>query len=200
MEWLPPHIVERLRGSHLLGIFVYLDLDPKPLRLWMGVNDVPAKIESVDEDGSVYLGAGRLREVPTLDVLINGIADRVAFTLSGVDPLDAMKIDFDTLDVRGRDLHVGITTLDDLYQPMSHIIPLWTGTASLVKEDSPPVGPGQKRTVSLSLSVGSGNTTRDRNSASIWSPAHQRALYPTDAFCDGTPRVARGVAPPWPRF
>lgn len=199
MGWIPDHVIERMRGSHLLGIFIHLDLSPAPLRIWLGINDVPAGIESIDGEGSVYLGGGRLREVPNLDVLINGIADRVDFQLSGVDPIEAAKIDFVTLNVRGCGVTVGITTLDDHFQPMSAIIPLWQGVASFVTEDRQPVSGDQSPVVTLSLSVGSGVTTRDRSSASLWSAAHQRAMYPTDAFCDGTARLARGVSPSWPR-
>jgi hypothetical protein len=197
--WIPDDVLEDLAGSHFLAIFMRIDTVP-PIRIWAGLNDVPAGIESKDPSGAVYLGAGRLMNVPELDVLINGIADRVMFMLPGIDPTDALKIDFDTLDIRGASVDVGITTLDEYYQPRSRIIPLWPGFASFVTEDSPPPAPGEKRSVTLSLSAGSGVVTRDRNSAVLWSPAHHRALFPTDAFCDGTARLARGVAPAWPRF
>lgn len=200
MDWVPPHVIERLRGSTSVGIFVYADFDP-PLRLWFGVNDVPIGMQAVDpSNGQTYLGGGRLQGVPELEVLINGIADRVEFSVSGIDPDEMAKINPEDLEVRGREIYVGITTLDDYHQPMSEIIPLWDGAASFVRQVMPPVAGTESPSVTLTLSVGGGNTTRARNSASLWSSVHQRALFPTDAFCDGTARLARGVAPAWPRF
>lgn len=199
MEWVPENVVEALRGDHQLGIFVHAAFDP-PLRLWFGVNDVPVGIESVDPNGAVYRGGGTLQGVPELEVIVNGIADRVEFSLSGIDPDAMAKWDISDFDVRGKPIYVGITTLDEYHQPMSPIIPLWDGHASFVRETMPPVGDGENQSVTLTLSVGGGNTTRARHSAVLWSAPHHRSEYPTDAFCDNVARLARGVAPSWPRF
>lgn len=193
-------VIEALRRDHILGIFVRCEFTPKPLCLWFGTNDVELGMESVDEDGTVYLGGGILQGVPELEVLVNGIADRVEFTLAGIDPSSLDRYEIEQYQVRGAPVYVGITCLDDYYQPVAPIQPLWDGRASFVRETMPPVSGEESPTVMLMLSVGSGVTTRARASASIWSAAHQRALYPTDAFCDGTARLARGVAPTWPRF
>jgi hypothetical protein len=192
-------IIEALRGDHQLGIFVYCAFSPQPLALWFGVNDVAVGIESV-AGSTVFLGGGVLQGVPELEVLVNGIADRVEFTLAGIDPASYERFDIEGYTVRGAEVYVGITCLDDYYQPVAPIQPLWDGRASFVRESMPPVTGSESPTVQLLLSVGSGVTTRARSSASIWSAAHQRALYPTDAFCDGTARLARGVAPTFPRF
>jgi hypothetical protein len=73
-----------MRGSHTLGIFLQIDCDPA-LRVWMGVNDIPVGFDSITGNGIVFLGGGRLLNVPTLEVLVNGQADSVEFGLSGVD-------------------------------------------------------------------------------------------------------------------
>lgn len=198
MGWVPDEVVEAMRGSHLLGIFVRLDIDP-PLRLWLGVNDVPSRIVSVDPGtNQTYLGGGRLRDVPNLEVPINGTAERVEFQITGIDPATAAQIDID--EPRGKVVHVGITVLDEYYQPISTIIPLARGVASHVSEKSDAVQGASNVTVTESLSVGFGATTRGRNAASMWSQAHQRALYQTDDFCKNTARQARGVNVTWPRF
>lgn len=200
MGWVPDDVIESMRGSHQLGIFFRMDTDP-PLRLWMGVNDVPSGIEGVDPTtGETYLGGGRLQNIPYLEVLLNGAADRADFTLSGVDPDSAAIADTEIPPVRGKDVHVGITTLDEKFQPISSIIPLIKGTASYTSETSEPVTGTDSRTVTMGLSVGFGTTTRSRESASLWSHAHQLALHPTDDFCKGTARLARGVAPPFPEL
>ncbi|MEN0115443.1 MAG: hypothetical protein AAGD15_01865 [Agrobacterium cavarae] len=196
MDFVPAHVVEELRGSHQLGIFLRVATSPA-LHMWFGINDIPAGFDSIDPSGTVYLGAGRLVGVPTLEVLVNGTADSVDFTLSGLDPATSAKALDSIPPVRGAAVHLGITTLDQYFQPMSDVIPIWYGTASHTGEQSPAVGTGQKATVTLSLSVVAGEATRSRAARSIWSSAHQKAISPTDKFCDGTSRLARGVQPTW---
>jgi hypothetical protein len=199
LQYVPEDIIEAMRGSHPLGIFFRLDTDPA-LHIWMGVNDIPAGFDSIDEDGTVYLGGGRLLNVPTLEVLINGQADEVEFGISGIDPKSAQKVLDEMPDVRGKEVHVGITVLDKYYQPLGPIIPLWSGTASHPIDHDPPVTGYEPRSMTLSLAIVSGNWTRSRPALSMWVPAHHKALYPTDKFCDGVARLARGVAPAWPVY
>jgi hypothetical protein len=202
MSRVPDNVIEALRGSHQLGVFMRLDTDP-PRRVWLGINDIPGRIDGIDpETDEVYIGGGVLREVPNLEACINGIADRAEFQISGIDPVSAAQQDVEAFSAaaRGKDFHVGITTLDDKYQPMSTIIPLMTGRASFAAESMPVVQGTDNPTVSMALSVGFGITTRDRQSQVLWSAPHHRAIYPDDAFCDGTTRLERGVAPDWPRF
>jgi hypothetical protein len=200
MARVPDNVIEALRGSHELGIFLRLDTDD-PMRVWLGINDIPAGIDSIDPSTSErYVGGGVLREVPSLEAVINGIADRADFQISGIDPATAAKVDFDALDVRGRDFHVGVTTLDEDHQPMSSIISLITGRASYLTEASPPVTGIDNPSVTMGLSVGFGITTRDRQSQVLWSPVHHKAEHPGDLLCDGVSRLERGVAPVWPRF
>lgn len=195
MDYLPANVIEEMRGSHQLGIFLRIDTDP-PLHLWFGDGDRPANFDSIDPDGTVYVGC-RLIGIPTVEVLVNGTADSVEFTLSGIDPATAARTMDSLPPVRGAAVHLGLTTLDCYFQPMSAIIPIWHGTASHTGEISPPVEEGQNRTVTLSLSVVSGEATRSRAARSLWSSPHQKAISPTDLFCDGTARLARGVQPTW---
>ncbi|WP_438748414.1 hypothetical protein [Pararhizobium sp. O133] len=199
MGWVPDNVVAALGQSHQLGIFLRIDTDPA-LHLWMGVNDVPIGFDSIDPDGTVYLGGGRLVGVPTLEVLVNGTSDSVEFTISGVDPATGAKM-LDSLPaVRGCAVQMGLTTLDEYFQPMSDVIPIWTGSASHIGESSAAVQGTQSATLTLSLSVVAGESTRSRAARSTWSAAQQKAFSPTDRFCDATARLARGVDPAWPNF
>lgn len=199
MDWVPPSVVGALAESHQLGIFLHIATVPA-LRVWLGVNDIPIQIESVDPLGAVYQGGGRLIGVPTLETLVNGTADSVEFAMSGVDPASGTKVMESIPPVRGADVYVGITTLDDYYQPMSAIVPLWRGTASHPTESSPTVMGPENRTLTLGLVVAAGSETRSRPARSLWSSAHQKALSGTDRFCDNTARMARGVQPVWPNY
>ncbi|TIR34578.1 MAG: hypothetical protein E5X35_07650 [Mesorhizobium sp.] len=199
LEYVPQAVLDSMATSHILAIFFRLDTDPG-LHIWAGVNDIPAGFDSIDEDGTVFLGGGRLLNVPALEVLVNGQSSSVEFGISGIDPSTAQKV-VDTMpDVRGKDIKIGFTTLDQYYQPTSSIVALWTGTASHPTESSPPVTGGEDKKTTLSLAVVSGTNTRSRASQVLWTPAHQKALYPTDEFCSGVARLGRGVAPAWPDY
>lgn len=198
-DYVPATVIDAMRGSHTLGIFMQIGCDPA-LHIWMGVNDIPAGFDSITPGGTVFLGGGRLIEVPTLEVLMNGQADSVEFGISGIDPVAAQRVIDQLPDIRGCDVHIGIVTLDQYYQPMGPIVPLWIGSASHVTDSMPPVGGTADRSITLALAVLTGNGTRSRPSLSMWSAPHQKAFYPTDLFCDGTARLARGVAPAWPNY
>lgn len=196
MGWVPDHIIEELRGSHQLGIFLNIQTDPA-LHMWFGVNDIPAQIDGIDADGTVYFGGGRLSGIPSLEVLVNGSADSVEFTMSGIDPASGSSLIESLPAVRGAPVFLGMTTLDEYFQPMSDIIPIWNGSASHLAETVGSVNGVSDRTMNLTLLVTSGEDTRSRPSRSLWSDAHQKAVSPTDDFCKGTARLARGVQPLW---
>ncbi|QXZ79670.1 hypothetical protein [Rhizobium sp. L51/94] len=199
MGWVRDDIIAEMRGSHQLGIFLRMATAPA-LHLWLGVNDIPAGIDSIDPSGTVYLGGGRLIGVPTLEVLVNGTADSVDFTVSGIDPSAAQRMIDSIPTVRGAEVHMGLTTLDQYFQPMSSIIPIWQGTAAYLSEASSSVSGTDNQTLNLSLTVATGESTRSRASRSLWSSAMQKAIAPTDKFCDQTARIARGVQPAWPNY
>ncbi len=77
-----------MRGSHQLGLFLRIDTDPG-LHIYFGVNDIPLGFDSIDPDGTVYLGGGRLIGIPSLEILVNGTSAAVDFTISGIDPATA---------------------------------------------------------------------------------------------------------------
>jgi hypothetical protein len=199
MGYVPDAIIDRMRRSHKLGIFLHLATSPA-LRIWFGIHNIPAGFESVDGDGSVYQGGGMLVGVPLLEVLVNGASDNVDFTLSGLNPGLASTTLQTIPPVRGAALYMGITTLDDYYQPMSKIIPIWRGIASHISSSRPTVQGAVSPTTALSLSVVAGEATRSRPAYTLWSSAQQKILSPTDLFCDGTSRLARGVQPVWPNY
>lgn len=199
MGWAPDNVVEALRQSHSLGLFLRVDTTPA-LHVWFGIEDKPAGFDSLDDDGTVYLGGGRLIGIPDLEVLLNGKAGSLDFTLSGVDPVTGSQMIDSLPPLRGAAVQMGLTTLDDYFQPMSKIIPVWNGMASHVSEQMPAVQGGQSPTLTLALSMVTGEATRSRAARTLWSSAQQKAISPTDLFCDATSRLARGVNPVWPNY
>ena len=199
VDHVPASVIEATRASHQLGVFFRVGTNP-PLNWWMGVGDIPAGIDGLDPAGTVYFGGGRLTDIPDLEVMINNIADTREFTLSGIDP-EAAGLAMDTLPaVRGCDVTVAFTTLDDYFQPLTNPIPIWSATASHVNESYPPVVGAADPTASLSLVTEAGSMARSRPAQILWSSSHQQARFPGDRGCDNTAMLASGVEPEWPRF
>lgn len=195
-EYVPAELLAAFGSSHQLGIFFRLDSDPG-LHLWCGVNDIPSGFDS-DVEGTVYLGAGRLLNIPVLEVLLNGQSSSVEFGLAGIDPDMAASVMDSLPETRGKDVTIGVTALDEYFQPITAVIPLWSGVAADPIEDSPTVQGGESPKTSISLGVFAGSAKRSRPTLSMWSAAHQKAMYPTDLGCDQTAELARGRAPVWP--
>ncbi|MDX0424527.1 hypothetical protein GOC88_16855 [Sinorhizobium medicae] len=199
MDWVPANVINAMRGSHQLGLFLRIDTDPG-LHIYFGVNDIPLGFDSIDPDGTVYLGGGRLIGIPSLEILVNGTSDAVDFTISGIDPATGSMMLDSIPPVRGKAVQLGLTTLDEYFQPMSKIIPIWSGIASHPKEARPPIREGETATLALSLAVVAGENTRSRPARALWSDAMQKAISPTDDFCKQVARLARGVQPVWPKY
>ena len=186
--------------STIDAVFFRLGLTP-PLRVWCGINDIPIRIEAVEAEGAEYIGAGQLLNVPDLEVLVNGMADRVEFFVPGVSPEAANRVAAGAPAVLGLDVHVGLATLDERYQPVTQIIPVWTGKAdmwAMRQEATSDVTAVPTRT--LVLSVGTGPTGRSRPRRTTYSDAQQKLLYPTDDFCQRASRYTQLYQVIWPVF
>lgn len=199
--YVPAEVCEAMLGSLQLGVFLHLDVEPDPLRIWLGFNDIPAGIDSVDPDDAIYLGGGRLINVPTFEVLINGQADDVEISMNGIDPKEGQRVVANMPDVRGKEVRIGIAPLDKYHQPISAIIPLWSGQAARPRDAMPPVkGPSAQRTMNLSIAAIGGHWMRSRPSQRTWSDPHWKIDNPTDDFCKNTSKYNRGYAPVWPNY
>ncbi len=200
---MDPYVSEELlaefRKSRVIGIFLRIGSTP-PLHMWFGVNDVKAGILVKDPDGTIYLGGGRFTKVPEFEVLINGIAERIDFSLSADEQaiLDVINHE-DFPDLKGAEVDLGVCGIDQYYQIVGHILPLWNGKISFFYERSEGVNAQEVPQRMIGISVGAGNVARKRGAAATWSAAIHRLLHPTDAFFDNMARLARGVQPAWPR-
>lgn len=188
-------------GGLRLGVFFYLGLSPTPLRLWAGVNDVPIGIPSVDPSGSVYLGAGQLMNIPDLELLINGIADRVDFYLTGTDPTFIATLAPAAASVLGAQVIVGVAPLDVRFQPQTQIIGVWTGSADIMKMSGRPGnGPTSPATQTIAVSCGTGDTSRARPRLTAFSQPQQQLISPSDTFFSCINRYIQQFVVSWPNY
>jgi hypothetical protein len=65
------------------SILIRIASDP-PARIWSGIGDLLVPADDVEPEDSIYLGGAVLISAPDFQQLINGTADRLEFTLSGV--------------------------------------------------------------------------------------------------------------------
>jgi hypothetical protein len=201
MGYLPDATLAALRDCANLGVFFRAATNPV-LRLWAGVNTSPTiGIPSLDEIDAEYVGAGGLVNVPDLEILINGLADRVDFSLNGLDPTITNDLEGDGAPVLGRAVHVGIAPLDDDWQPLSPVVALWTGTADYWAETREPQRAVDKSvTHSLTLTTSTGDTSRSRPRLTTFTDSAQQLAYPTDRFFERVSRYVQSYSVPWPRF
>lgn len=200
MGYAPDSVITALRGSYNLGVFFRLGTLPA-LHLSLSVNDIPIVMPSLDAPGTVYQGAGRIITFPALEVLVNGIADTVEFTLSGVDPQAVALMQESAPAVLGASVKMGIAPMDARWQPVTNIIPLWSGTADVTSENiSPSTDPRQGGMQSISLTAMTGDQSRQVPNNYTYSNATQQALHPGDAFCSRTQLYRQTTIVVWPRF
>lgn len=195
---------DALKGDCNVGVFMRLDTSPVPLRLCVGVNDVPIGISSKDADGTVYRGAGALVAIPQLEILINGLADSVDIGLSGVRSEHLALISEGAPPILGAELSIGLASLDENYQPTSTIQEVWSGYGDVLSYGSTSDKDGGK-IFDITLTALAGNPTRSKQRLATYSPQDQRAQNPIsgdpdDAFCNRVPRYFPGYFVAWPRF
>jgi len=197
--YINPDVAANFRGSANIGIFFRLDTDPV-LRLWLGDADIERGIESIDADGTVYLGGGPIVSMPDLDILINGKAARSEFFVSGVSAEFLVMFDEAAISVKGAEVKVGFAALNNDYQPLTPILPLVTGYADFWAMERESLGGAENPTQKIKLSVGSGDTSRRRPALNSWTSTQQKTISVDDTFCDRVSRYVPNYVVSWPRF
>lgn len=175
-----------IRASYLMRI----DTD-EPVLVWTGAGDLVM-------GGETYLGLGILPDVPSFQSLVNGVANRIELTVSGVDARIAMLAGEDAEEVRGKQVRIGLQFLDAGFQPLGD--PFWVAPdyeADVISTDSQS-NADFGRVRSVTLSIGSSTTGRRRPRLSYWTRAQQIIRSPTDAFCNLVSRYTADREMKWP--
>jgi hypothetical protein len=193
-------LAELDRTAVRVGFFFRLDTDPV-VRLWLGIGKIA--VSSVFEpDGAVYRGFGEIADFPQLRALINGTAERVEFTVSGVTG-EVLRIASggDAQQVKGRMVSAGFAVMDQNWQLVGSVKWIRTYTADYLSiAQTVPTDPAQSTSRSVTLSCGSLLTARRRPSLSYFTDQDQQSRFPGDRFCERVPTYANGFNKTWPRF
>lgn len=183
-----------LGGTIRPAIFFRMALnDASVIRLWGGMGDFSLAANTFDGSAQIYKGIGQINDIPVMQQLLGGAAERVTFTMSGVDATTAALADSEANLVRGAQIQVGLVLLGSDWQPLTI-----TGS-SVIRwcaeyEADSPGGSHDGMTWAMTLSAGSTMTGRRRSLISRYTPQDQRKRSSTDAFCDKTPQIALGTS------
>lgn len=177
------------------AVFVRIEpLDPADgiTRLWSGIGDISVAPDLIEEAAVVYKGVGALTNLPEIQSLINGEAERAEFVLSGVDPTASDLFEADAEVIEGARLNLGLMVLGQDWQPVTPMSWLWEAeidSASTSEQDG---------VLAISLSAGSAMTDRRRLKALYYTGPDQRRRSATDTFCDRVALYTRETTARWP--
>ena len=174
-------------ANYRLSHVFELDSEP-PVYLWTGNMD----LEYAPPGKSLrrYLGAGHIIDVPEIKQLINGVADRIEFTIGGVSEEGLRLAQGDIAAVNLAPARIGEIRFDDDWQPMSFAWQ-WHGVADTLTIGSRSSEGGRERTVKLSLA--SGDTRRSNPQISYFSDADQKKRSPDDSFFSHVSKLSMGT-------
>jgi hypothetical protein len=168
-----------------------LECDP-PAYLWSGVGDLVVPADNLVPTTDTYLGGGELLAgLPEIQQLINGTASRVEFTASGVDQETIRLALEDRASVDGATVRIGTVPMDENWAISGSVDWEWEGIADVVTIDRSGDENGAV-TRSVTLSVGSADTTRSRYQLTFFTDADQRRRSPTDAFFSHVGGITQG--------
>jgi len=156
-------------------------------RVCSGAAPIIIPADSVESAPAKYLGGGKLVEIPELEQVINGTAQRINVSVSGVSQETVRLFTDESDSLKGAPVHIGIAYQDDDWQVTD------VEWLAQLRCDFPTAN-GSRTSRSISLSIGSDDTDRSRAPVSFWTAAGQRRKSPTDRFFDHIAGLSQGTS------
>lgn len=176
--------------SYRESIVVRIASDP-PALFWGGIGPLPLEADSVLPEDAVALGAGELVSFPDFQQLINGTAERLEFTISGVSPETLRLAIEDAPTVAGARVDVGRVTFDADWQidgPVEWEAVFEARSLKVVRARG-----GDETSRAIVLTIASGDTTRSRAPIAYFTDADQRRRSPDDNAAANTGTYSAGT-------
>jgi hypothetical protein len=186
-------------GTVKPAILFRMATDPV-VRLWGGAGDLAMGEDLIeDTEGAIYTGMGELLSLPQVNALVNGLAERVEFQLSGaaISGEIAAIAGTEAADIRGAVVHLGFMVFGADMQQLSPTAWLWDGVADSLKVSRQGDDQGGVSRA-IGLSVGSLLTGRQRANLGYFSDADQRRRSSDDAYCSLVKTYSAGSTKNWP--
>lgn len=188
-------------GNQNVGYFFRLETDPI-VRIWLGFGDIKPGLNALDPAGVVYEGLGEISGLPAMKQLMNGAAERIEFTASGVSG-EILKIASggDAQQVKGKRVSAGFGIMGPDWKLLGLVRWIRTYSADFLSiQQQVTDDPEQPIVRTVTLSCGSLLTARRRPSLSYFSNNDQQARKPGDYFCERIPVYANQFSKEWPVF
>jgi hypothetical protein len=163
-----------------------------PVRIWSGVGDLLVAADDIEPVDSIYLGGAQLISVPDFQQLMNGSADRLEYTLSGVSAQVLALAREEAAGVRGAALDLGTVRFDEDWQQTGVLTWEERFRCDTLTIGGQPSDKGRTRTITLS--VGTDDTGRSRAPISIFTDADQRRRSPTDNYFNQVASITAGTS------
>lgn len=163
-------------------VVILLRIETAPvIRLATAFGDFPVPANALDAGAEIYAGLGAVEAIPVVQQLLNGVADRATFALSGVAAEVAALADADAPDVHGVAVNIGMVLLDADDAITGAVFWLWDGAADRLTASKTMDGQGNE-THQVSLSVGTAHIARSRPEFAMWTDAQNQRRHPGDQF------------------
>ncbi|WP_257541004.1 hypothetical protein [Sphingobium sp. CFD-1] len=178
-------------ASYRESIVARIACDP-PCLLWSGVGPLLIPADTVIPEAAIALGGSELISIPDFQTLINGTAERLDFTVSGVSEETVRLALDDAPSVKGARVDIGIIGFDENWQ-VDYVE--WEGVfeARSLTVSRPAEQNGQI-TRSITLTIVQGDTTRARAINAFFTDADQRSKFPTDAIFSHVAGINAGTS------
>lgn len=175
--------------------FIFRLETDEPAMFWTGHGDLLLPADAVLPEVTLALGGGDLVNLPDLEQLINGIAQRVEVTLSGVSQRTVALAAEEISQVSGAAAFIGRIQFDEDWQQQGPVVWEWAGEGrglSVSGDDSE-----DGRTRSITLKLGAGDTTRSRAPLAFFTDADQKRDFPDDDVFSHVAGINAGTSRRW---
>lgn len=156
-------------------------------RVCSGAAPIIIPADSIEDVPAKYLGGGSLVEIPELEQVINGTAQRISITVSGVSQETVRLFADESESLKGARVHIGVAYQDDDWQ-ISEVE--WLAE---LRCDFP-TATGSRTSRSIAISIGTSDTDRSKAPSSFRTAAGQRRKSPTDRFYDFKAGITQGTS------
>lgn len=164
---------------------VRVETDPV-VRLSTAFGDFPLPANALDAGEEVYTSLGAIEALPTLQQLINGTADRVSLSLSGVPAALAALAEADAPNVQGAAVNLGVIVLDEDWAVTGSVFWFWDAGADKLTAAKAMDEQGNE-IHRITVSAGTGMAARSRPDFVMWTPIQHQRRHPGDNFLSQLP-------------
>jgi hypothetical protein len=165
-----------------------------PATFWSGHGSLLLPSDAILPAPTLVPGAGELVSIPDLESLINGKAQRIDVTLSGVSADTIIIATDEAPQIPGAPVYIGRVSFDAAWQ-ITAVDWEWAGQGVKLLVGSQPSDMGRTRTMTLSVSAG--DTQRRRAAFAFFTDADQRREYPDDAIFSHVGGINTGTSRRW---